>query len=228
MVKVGVIAALDEEADPFFFERGLRTEADPFPFRRLKADGSIVVICVSGIGKVNSAMAATLLIVEEKCDLLLSIGTAGLVGEHRERCFWISSAVQHDYGAERSDGFTHYTAGAWPIGPACIEPYLSMPDPGRGLPHARVASGDAFIESPDHSRLLAGGLSSDLVEMETAAIAQVAARFGIPWAGIRAVSDSADGNSAGDFQSNLRRASLVAAEAAERLVGLITDRLPFD
>ncbi len=220
-MRIGVIAALEEEGDAFFHAQGNVDLSGPMPMRRLSANGHELIIAVPGIGKVNTATAATLLITLERCELLLIIGTAGLIGAREERCFWLESAVQHDFGAERSSGFVHYTAGSWPIGPAHVEPYAAIPDPGLGLPHARVASGDAFIECPDHARFLNEGLSADVVEMETAAAAQVAARFGVSWAGIRAISDEANGESVGDFQANLRRAARQAGEAAERLIGML-------
>lgn len=217
MPRIGVIAALAEEAEALFPGLGGTDSSGAFPVRRVES----VTILRSGIGKVNAAAAVALLALQEGCDLILSIGTAGRISGIEGRCFWIASAVQHDYGAERSDGFVHYSAGSWPIGPATLEPLLPIADPGLGLPHCRIASGDAFIESPDRSRLLAGGLSTDLVDMETAAIAQAAAVFGLPWAAIRAVSDDADGSSAGDFQANLEAAARDAGAAAERLIALL-------
>jgi adenosylhomocysteine nucleosidase len=54
--------------------------------------------------------------------------------------------------------------------------------------------------------------------METAAVAQAAARMDVPWAAIKATSDDANGDSAGDFQTNLNRAARIAAEAVERMI----------
>lgn len=217
MPRIGVIAALAEEADALFPGAGQTDNSGAFPLRRVEG----VTVLRSGIGKVNAAAAVALLALKEGCGLILSIGTAGRISDIEGHCFWIASAVQHDYGAERSDGFVHYSAGTWPIGPATLEPLLPIADPGLDLPHARIASGDAFIESPDRSQLLAGGLSTDLVDMETAAIAQAAGLFGLPWAAIRAVSDDADGGSAGDFQTNLEAAARDAGAAAERLIALL-------
>ena len=44
------------------------------------------------------------------------------------------------------------------------------------------------------------------------------AALGLPWVAIKAVTDGADGESAGDFSFNLRKAARKAAEAMERLV----------
>lgn len=217
MRRIGVVAALAEEAGALFPGLGEADSAGAFLIRRIES----VTIVRSGIGKVNATAAVALLALQERCDLILSIGTAGRISAIEGHCFWIASAVQHDYGAERSDGFVHYSAGSWPIGPPSLEPLLPIPDPRLDLPHARIASGDAFIESPDRSRLLAGGLATDLVDMETAAVAQAAALFGVPWAAIRAVSDDADGSSAGDFQANLEAAARDAGTATERLIALL-------
>jgi adenosylhomocysteine nucleosidase len=57
--------------------------------------------------------------------------------------------------------------------------------------------------------------------METAALAQAAAQLGIPWAGIKATTDDANGESGGDFQANLARAARAAADAAEQVIAIL-------
>ncbi len=213
---VGIVAALPEEAGAFAPGAGT-DQPGPIPLRRIERGGCIILVATSGIGKVNAAIAATLL-AGQGCELLLVIGTAGLIGPRSEHCFWLSEAVQHDYGARQSSGFVHYSAGAIPIGQQPIASFKAIDDPGLGLPHARIASGDAFIECADHAQNLAGGLSADLVDMETAAVAQVAAALGLRWAAIKSVTDEANGESAGSFRENLARAAKSSAEAAERLL----------
>ena len=56
------------------------------------------------------------------------------------------------------------------------------------------------------------------VDMETAAVAQAATRMDVPWAAIKATSDNANGDSAGDFQTNLKRAARIAADATDRMI----------
>ena len=56
----------------------------------------------------------------------------------------LAEAVQHDYGANEPGRFRRYRAGEWPIGEAGESHFAAMPDPGLGLPHARIASGDSF------------------------------------------------------------------------------------
>ena len=208
-----ILAALPEEADALFAGQG-EFVAD-VPFAALRVGDVTIVTC--GLGKVNAASAAALWAERVQPAALVMSGTCGRLTEIAGDTFWLSHAVQHDYGAARADGFVAYPAGDWPMGAAAERPFAAMPDPGLGLPHARIASGDAFVEDPAlAARLVAMGCQ--LVDMEVAAVAQVARALGLPWAAVKATTDSADGMSAGDFNANLRAASARAAAAVEMLV----------
>lgn len=97
-----------------------------------------------------------------------------------------------------------------------------MADPGLGLPHARIASGDSFVACAQAAADLKNNLGATLVDMEVGAVAQVAARLEKPWAAIKAVTDTADEGSGRDFHANLLRAARVAAVEMERLVARIS------
>jgi adenosylhomocysteine nucleosidase len=152
---------------------------------------------------------------------MLTLGTAGKLSAIEGDCFYLARAIQHDYGARRPGDFVHYPPGAWPMGPAHVEPYEALPDPGTGLPAACIASGDAFIEDGAFAAHLVAALEADVVDMETAAISQFAEAIGLPWAGIKATTDDANHESAGDFHANLLAASARAARAMERLLSLV-------
>ncbi len=212
MPQLLILAALAVEADALFAGQGESVAAAPFPARRV--GGVTIVTC--GLGKVNAATAAALWTERVQPAALLMSGTCGRLTDIAGDSFWLAQAVQHDYGAARPDGFSVYPAGDWPMGDAADRPFAAMPDPGLGLPHARIASGDAFVEDPElAARLIAMGCG--LVDMEVAAVAQVAAALGLPWAAVKATTDDANGASAGDFNANLRTAAARAAAAVERL-----------
>jgi len=220
-MKIIVLAALAEEADAFLPGAGTPLECGWPTARSLSALGHNIIAATTGIGKVNMSCAAARLQALHGADIFIVTGTAGKIGTLPGDCFFLARAIQHDYGAERPGQFVHYPAGAWPIGPAVVEPLAGLPDPGTGLPPALIASGDAFVECPDHARFLAEGLSADIVDMETAALAQFAAHARVPWTGVKATTDEANHDSAGDFHANLCAASKRAAEAVERLVALL-------
>lgn len=181
--------------------------------------GKDLFLLCSGIGKVAAATAATLLRAEHRVELLAVIGTAGRIGSIEGHLFNIVEALQADYGAQRTgEGLVHYTAGSWPIGPARLEPFRAMELPGNALPRARIATSDLFIECPDHSLAVHDRLAADLVDMETGAIAQAADLLGIPWIAIKAATDSADGDSAGSFVTNLAAAARASAAAMEQAI----------
>jgi adenosylhomocysteine nucleosidase len=209
MNKIGVIAALPEEADALFAGQG---ECDG-PTRVVQLEDRTITICVSGIGKVNAALAASALVLNHGAEMLFVIGTAGALGA-KHGTFLLTEAVQTDYGAKQAQGFVHYRAGEWPIGPASCPPFAAMPLESP-LPHVRIATGDAFVECPDHAAYLRDVMGCDLIDMETGAVAQASFSLGVPWAGIKSTTDGADGSSAGDFTANLLRASRAAADAAE-------------
>lgn len=216
MSDILILAALPEEADALFSGAGAPVDG-PFAARRFDGDGHRLTIATCGLGKVNAALCAGTL--ARDADLLLMTGTCGSLGA-RPGAYWIAEALQHDYGANQPGLFRRYRAGEWPIGEAGEAHFVAMADPGLGLPHARIASGDSFVACPDAAADLAA-LGATLVDMEVGAVAQAAARLGKPWAAIKAVTDEANGDSAGDFHANLVRAARVAGQAVERLVAMI-------
>ena len=217
MADILILAALPEEADALFSGTG-EYGGGLFAERRLAVGGHSLKIATCGLGKVNAALCAGLFGAD--ADMLLMTGTCGALGA-APGAYWIAEAVQHDYGAAQPGLFQRYRAGEWPIGEPGEAHFTAMPDPGLGLPHARIASGDSFVACPDAAAGLALHLGATLVDMEVGAVAQVAARLGKPWAAIKAVTDEANDASGGDFHANLRRAARLAGEAMERFVALL-------
>ena len=216
MAHILIFAALPEEADALFPGTGERVD-ELFAERRLAVGGHDLTIATCGLGKVNAALCAGALAGD--ADMLLMTGTCGSLGA-TPGAYWLAEALQHDYGASQPGLFRRYRAGEWPIGEAGEAHFSALADPGLGLPHARIASGDSFVACPDAAADLAA-LGATLVDMEVGAVAQVAARLGKPWAAIKAVTDEANGASAGDFHANLVRAARVAGQEIERLIAMV-------
>lgn len=216
MANLLILAALPEEADALFSDTGERDDG-AFAVRRLETHGHDLTIATCGLGKVNAALATGLL--GPNADMLLMTGTCGALGA-APGAYWLAEAVQHDYGAIHPGLFRRYRAGDWPMGEPGEAYFAAMPDPGLGLPHARIASGDSFVACPDAAADLQS-LGATLVDMEVGAVAQAAARLGKPWAAIKAVTDEANDDSGGDFNANLVRAARAAAAEVERLVAML-------
>src|SRR3546814_13057842 len=101
-------------------------------------------------------------------------GTCGSLGA-APGAYWIAEALQHDYGADQPGLFRRYRAGEWPIGDAGEAHFHAMADPGLGLPHARIASGDSFVAFPDAAAALAA-LRAARMDLEGGAVPQAAPR----------------------------------------------------
>lgn len=220
-MRIGIISGVADELAAFL--PGVAREesrAGTLTVGTVEHGGKTIDLLCAGIGKVAAATAAGVLHARG-AELLLVIGTAGKIGAIDGSLFEITEAVQADFGAQRAEGLTHYTAGSWPIGPAKIEAFRAMTLPDLGLPKARIATSDLFIECGAHGGRVRDALGASLVDMETAAVAQAAALLGLPWAAIKATTDDADGDSAGSFVANLAAAARASAAAAERLVALL-------
>lgn len=218
MARILILVALPEEGEALFPGQGTSI-GGPFAARRLTVHGHKLTIATSGLGKVNAALCAGVLGAD--AELLLMSGTCGALGAVETRAYWLAEAVQHDYGAAQPGLFRRYRAGEWPIGEAGEAHFSAMPDPGLGLPPARIASGDSFVACPDAAAGLVAGLGASLVDMEVGAVAQVAARLGLPWGAVKAVTDEANEGSGTDFHANLVRAARLAAREIERLVAML-------
>ena len=179
-------------------ERGLLLERGAF-------GGRPVTVVLCGIGKVAAATAASIAAVTEQPDLLVSAGVAGGVRPDIETgsLVVVSGAVEHDYDlrpfvAERAHGFggprawhasTEAVAG---LHTAATHAVGALPD-GVPVHDAWTATGDHVVSDREkHGPILELGREVSCVDMETAAIASFAATFGLPWVGLRVISDGAD------------------------------------
>jgi adenosylhomocysteine nucleosidase len=216
MSHILILAALPEEAAALYASQPATNEEFlGFDCRCVTVGDTDIAIVTTGIGKVNAALAAGLFGVD--ADAILVSGTCGALSG-KTGTYWISKAVQHDYGAAQAGGFQRYRAGDWPMGKPKTLSFTAMADPKLGLPHAYIASGDAFVADPVAAAEMREALDVQLVDMEVAAVAQAAEKMGKPWAAIKSVTDDANGDSSGDFRSNLQRAARQSATKIEQLV----------
>ncbi|MFT3889581.1 MAG: 5'-methylthioadenosine/adenosylhomocysteine nucleosidase [Arachnia sp.] len=198
--------------------------------------GHDVLLALSGVGKVAAAATATVL--AERADAIVMVGTAGGIGPGvRTGDVVVADALlQHDVDPRplfprwQVDGTVRFLpdeALTRALGAAARQVVdthrAALPAPFRELgieaPSAHtglVASGDQFIATREDSDQLRADLPDLLaVEMEGAALAQVCATAGVPFALARTISDRADDDAHLDFPRFL---DLVAAPYAHDLV----------
>lgn len=221
-MRIGIVAGLPQELAAFAPNAPGETRLRNGPIvRATHFAGHEILLCCAGIGKVAAGTAASLLCAGFDVELLMTIGVAGLIGGGRGAAFNVVEAVQSDYGARRPECFARYSPGTLPIGPEICKPFVALDVPGLDLPKARIASADMFVESEAHAAEIGASLGATLIDMETAAVAQVASLLGLPWVAVKATTDAAGEDSAELFEANLLAAADAAARGAERLLTLL-------
>ncbi|MFV3076174.1 5'-methylthioadenosine/adenosylhomocysteine nucleosidase [Niveispirillum fermenti] len=244
---LGLICAIPEEMgefSPLFRQEGEERIAG-FRFLNGLLDGQPVVMVEAGIGKVNAAVVGTLLLHHLGVRGLLFSGVAGgidpslAVGD----VVIADRLIQHDYGALAGGALKPYQPGVPPL-PGFDERFgypladglhdtiraalagLDLsPAPGASRPaqwrFGTVLTGDHFLNCARTRAGLFDRFQAQAIEMEGAALAQVAARFGVPLVVVRALSDLAGEESHLDFPAFARNAAGNAARIIRRIAAVI-------
>ena len=202
-------------------------------------DGHNVVLAGAGIGKVNTAMTATVMADRFACRMIIFSGVAGgldpslSIGD----VVIADKTIQHDAGVIQNERIETYQAGHVPffnptdklgydVPPGIITniksalegitlPPLSQSAGGDGQPpkivYGTILAGDQFLNCEATRKRLFSDLGGRAIEMEGGALGQTCEAFGIPHLDIRALSDLAGQEARFDFGSFV---SEVAASSA--------------
>ena len=168
-----------------------------FHFHVGQIDNVDVVLSRCGIGKVNAAVGATLLLQHFKPDYLINIGVAGGFSEKVEIGDVVISSEARHYDADATA--FEYEIGQIPDMPPNYEADGRLlhiaAKVGRecddvAVHQGAILSGDAFIHTPTQISYLSDKFPNAMaVEMEGAAIAQTGFLFSTPFILIRSISD---------------------------------------
>jgi len=230
-IKIGLIGAMAEEIE--LIERDLqKAETSVYAgiaFHEGELHGCRVVLCKSGVGKVNAAVCTQLLIDRFGVTGVVFTGVAGALDPELDIGDIVISTdcMQHDMDVTALG----FAKGVIPFAeqsefsadPELVELAWRESEAlfGKRVRKGRVLSGDRFVADRDEVRRLRGEFGGACVEMEGAAVAQVCAMNGIPFVIIRSMSDRADGSAHVDFTEFTR----LAADHSYQLVSRIMQRL---
>lgn len=183
-------------------------------------EGKRMVLVLSGIGKVNAAIAAAWVIHRFQPDCVINTGSAGGLGKGlKVGDVVIGECVAHHDVDVTAFG---YAWGQVPQQPAVFtsdEHLMAVAkEAAEAFEHARVTrglivSGDQFIHSSGRVAEIRSHFHDvQAVEMEAAAIAQTCHQLDTPFVVIRAVSDCADEKADISFEEFLKTAAVSSAK----------------
>lgn len=207
---IGIIGAMEEEVT------GLKEKMQGVKITRMASmefnegilEGKKVVVVRSGIGKVNAAVCAQILVNVFQAEVIINTGVAGSLNNDINIGDIVVSTdvVHHDMDV---------SALGYPKGqiPSMEELTFPADDVLRRLAvsvckevnseievfEGRIASGDQFISNQAVKDAIVQNFGAYATEMEGAAIGQAAYLNEVPFLIIRAISDKADGSAHVDY-----------------------------
>lgn len=226
---IGIIGAMEEEVALLKEQMEIAevVETASMIFCRGTLCGRDVVVVRSGIGKVNAAICAQILVDRFQVDVLINTGIAGsLDAEINIGDMVISTdAVEHDMDATifgdpvgqipRMDTFS-FPADAELVQKAKEANEEANPDIRTFV--GRIVSGDQFISSGDKKEQLVSVFQAKCTEMEGAAIAHAAYLNKVSCVIIRAISDKADNSATMDYPTFEKQAIAHSVKLVQNLL----------
>ena len=207
MKKIGIIGAMDKEVRTLIQMMDIEKTVDKasLKFYIGKLEGKDVVLVQCGIGKVNSALCAQILISEFDVDAVVNTGVAGAIHSSLDVNDIVISteAIQYDVDATafgyKKGQIPQMENSVFKADETLMETaYQSSLEQAEGedfkIVKGRVATGDIFISSKELKEELENDFKAYCGEMEGGAIAHACTVNNIPFVIIRAMSDKADGS----------------------------------
>ncbi len=230
MKRIGIIGAMEVEVANL--KKAMKNETivrkASVEFYAGEIEGREVVVARSGVGKVNAAVCAQIMIDLWQVDVLLNTGIAGSLSAQIDIGDIVLSTdvLHHDMDAV---GFG-YPRGQIPqmqefSFPAdaglrsLAEEVCCRVNPDIHVYQGRIVSGDQFVSDQQVKDDIAHTFGGFAVEMEGAAIGQTAYVNGIPFLVIRAISDKADGSAQMDYPAFEAKAAEHSTNLTLGLIG---------
>ncbi|OJU15403.1 MAG: hypothetical protein BGN88_07790 [Clostridiales bacterium 43-6] len=200
-IKIGLIVADEHEYAPvekFVQDKNIKiydfykNRAIDFTITQQGKTAYITAV-LCGIGKVNAASAAAMLIAKDKADILINFGLSGIVSDLKKGDIAIcKSFIEHDFDitpfgykpAQKPQETYCYKADQ-----TLLKLFVNLYP---FLKSAVAVTGDQFICDKTTKDFLKNEFSAQCCDMESAAIASVCHQGDIPFVSLRKMSDDAD------------------------------------
>jgi len=225
---IGIIGAIEEEIALLKGQMEVLSARNAVgqDFYMGKLSGKNVVLVRSGIGKVNAAVCAQILIDLYAADVIINTGVAGAIDPALDIGDLVVSKdlVQHDFDCTLAGDplgtIPRMAVSCFPADDDLVELAVTVGKslPGLSVRLGRIATGDQFIGSRAQKERIRKHFSPLCAEMEGGAIAQTCYLNRIPFVVIRAVSDKADESATVNFAQFAQEAAKHSSDLVEEMV----------
>ena len=229
MKKIGIIFAMEEELNAFIEDITINNEYDIFDlhFYHTIINDNECILVISGVGKVNAARTAQILIDNYHTDMIINVGVAGgvsqnlnigdiVVGDRLAQHDFDITAFKHEKGFIPNVG-VYINSDEYLIQKTC-----EVLDKNKVNYHTGViASGDIFCTEEAMSMKIAKKFNALCVEMEGASIAQVCFLSHIPFIVLRSISDIPNNNNVITYEEFLESSSKKVSVILKSLIEVI-------
>lgn len=176
----------------------------------------------SGVGKVNAARIAQIIIDKFDLEYIINTGSSGALNDNLNIGDIVlgDTLVQHDFDVTafgNEKGFIPETGKFFKSDDFLLEKCKNIKIDNQKIIVGTIASGDIFCTNPQMKEQIKKDFNCDCVEMEGAAIAQVCYLNSIPFIVIRSISDTPNNKNQIDFNKYLELASKNCAQFISQL-----------
>jgi adenosylhomocysteine nucleosidase len=226
---IGIIGAMEEEVTNLRKSMSVVTTKNviglDYYVGMIEGSSHNVVVVSSGIGKVNAALCAQVLVDMFAVDAIINTGVAGAIsGKLKIGDVVVSTdAMYHDFDTtacgDEPGIISRMGTSFFPADADLIDKAIqSAEELGLNAVAGRIATGDQFISNQERKDEIRNLFSPLCCEMEGAAIAHAAYLNMIPFVIIRAISDNANENSDVNFETFFRDVAVKSAEIVKKVI----------
>ena len=193
---IGIIAAMDKEIKKYKEIFKLEKTNETLNIYEGIYDNKKIILCLSGIGKVNAAATTQYLIDEYNPNIIINSGCAGSLLENVKVLDTIiaSYVTYHDFSPVRIMKECVPDNGLVKPDTNIIEKIeLILKENNIKYHIGGIASGDCFVTSSSMRDDIYSRTNCLAVDMESASIGHISKKNNIPFIIIRSISDFADG-----------------------------------
>lgn len=199
-----------------------------FTFITGSLNGKLVVLTVSGVGKVNAAICAQLMIDHYDVDCIINTGIAGSLDTQLRVCDMVISddVTYHDVRPDQMitcfPNRESFYADQRLINYAMHACDLTRSE-NWNYKVGRIVTGDQFISDERKKKQISKRFHAACVEMEGAAVAHVAYVNRVPFIIIRSISDTADRNASAHYENFEKVSANISSNLVVQMIRLMSE-----